>query len=117
FFGPFINDVPKFVASRTLKGRLSWQNSTLIEGDLDSFVRDLKSQSGGEIAVMGGISIVRHLFLAGLLDELTLISHPVVAGSGYRHLFQPGDPVTRLQLVSAQSTSKGNVVQTYGLRS
>ena len=116
FFGPFINNVPKFVASRTLKGKLGWQNSTLIKGDLDAFVRDLKSQPGGEIAVMGGISIVRQLFLAGLLDELTLFTHPVVAGAGRRHLFEAGDPVSRLQLKRSISTSKGNVVSTYGLR-
>jgi dihydrofolate reductase len=64
---------------------------------------------------MGGISIVRHLFLAGLLDELTLITHPVIAGAGRRHLFQPGDPTTRLELKDQVRTSKGNVVVTYGV--
>jgi dihydrofolate reductase len=78
-------------------------------------VRDLKSGSGGDIAVMGGISIVRHLFLAGLLDELTLITHPVVAGSKYRRLFDAGDSV-RLALIGSETTSKGNVVSTYGPR-
>jgi dihydrofolate reductase len=116
FFGPFINNVPKLVASRTLKGKLGWQNSTLIKDNLDAFVRDLKAKPGGEIAVMGGISIVRHLFLAGLLDELTLFTHPVIAGAGRRHLFEAGDPVTRLELKSAVTTSKGNVIQTYALK-
>ena len=116
FFGPFINNVQKFIASRTLKGKLAWQNSTLIEGDVEAFVRELKQRSGGEIAVMGGISLVRQLFLNGLLDELTLITHPVIAGKGQRHLFQPDDPITRLELKSSVSTSKGNVVATYGLR-
>src|SRR3954468_9671358 len=81
YFGPFINNVPKFVASRTLKGKLGWQNSTLIEGDLETFVRDLKQQPGKDIALMGGISLVRQMLFAGLLDELTLITHPVVAGA------------------------------------
>jgi dihydrofolate reductase len=116
FFGPFINNVPKFVASRTLKGKLGWQNSTLIAGDLEAFVRDLKQQPGGEIALMGGISLVRQLLFAGLLDELTLFTHPVVAGAGHRHLFQAGDPTTRLALKDAVRTSAGNVVSTYGLR-
>jgi dihydrofolate reductase len=116
FFGPFINNVEKFVASRTLKGPLKWQNSTLIKSDLDAFVRDLKSKSGGEIAVMGGIGVVRQLFLAGLLDELTLITHPVIAGAGRRHLFEAGDPTTRLVLTSSVVTSKGNVVSTYSIR-
>ena len=115
-FKTFINTVPKHVASRTLKGPLSWQNAALIEGDLDAFVRALKTKTGKDIAVMGGISIVRHLFLAGLLDELTLITHPVIAGSGRRHLFQAGDPVTRLVLRDEVRTSKGNLVATYGLR-
>jgi dihydrofolate reductase len=114
FFGPFINNVPKHIASRTLKGpNIGWQNATLIKGDLHDFVRDLKQKPGGEIAVMGGISLVRELFLAGLLDELSLITHPVIAGEGRRHLFQPGDPVTRLALKGSVVTSKGNVVTTY----
>jgi dihydrofolate reductase len=115
FFGPFINNVPKFVASHTLKGNLAWQNSTLIAGDLDTFIRDLRQKPGGEIAVMGGISVVRHLFLAGLIDELTLFTHPVVAGGKYRRLFD-GTETTKLQLVGSQTTSKGNVIQTYARR-
>jgi dihydrofolate reductase len=111
-FAAYINKVPKYVASRTLKGPLAWQNATLIEGDLDAFVRELKRRHGGDIAAMAGISIVRHLLFAGLLDELTLITHPVVAGTG-RHLFQPNDPVTRLVLKDSVHTSKGNVVSTY----
>lgn len=114
-FATFINGVPKFVASRTLKGSLVWQNSTLIEGDLEPVVRDLKERAGGEIAVMASISIVRQLVFAGLLDELTLITHPVVAAKG-RHLFEPTDPVTRLELRNLVRTSKGNVVATYAPR-
>ncbi len=116
FFAPYINSVPKFVASRTLRGPLKWQNSTLIEGDATEFVRKLKQQQGGEIAVMGGITIVRTLFLAGVIDELTLITHPVIAGAGYRHLFEAGDPTTRLELKRESRTSKGNVVSVYTLR-
>ncbi|MDB5613831.1 MAG: dihydrofolate reductase [Devosia sp.] len=112
-FGGFINNVPKFVASRTLKpADLSWSNSTLIEGDLESFVRDLKAQPGGTISAMAGMSLVRQLLIGGLMDELTLIMHPVVAGHG-RRLFDETTPRTRLELVSSQQTSKGNMVLTY----
>ncbi|KFC68601.1 Dihydrofolate reductase [Devosia sp. LC5] len=114
-FAGFINAVPKHVASRTLKGPLDWTNASLIEGELFDFVRALKAQEGGEIAAMAGISLVRQLLFAGLLDELTLITHPVIAGTG-RHLFEPGDPATRLILVDSTITSKGNIVQTYRLR-
>lgn len=114
-FAGFINAMPKHVASHTLKqGDLAiWQNSSLIEGDVEDFVRALKQQDGGTIALMGGMSLVRQLLLAGLLDELTLIVHPVVAGKGKR-LFEDGTPTTRLALTSHQVTSKGNVVLGYG---
>jgi dihydrofolate reductase len=115
-FADFINGVPKFVASETLApSDLTWANSSLIEGDLFDFVRQLKQKEGGEIAVMASISLVRQLFLAGLMDELTLITHPVVAGTG-RHLFEAADPTTRLELKDTTRTSKGNLVATYGLR-
>lgn len=114
-FASFINPVPKFVASRTLTGELDWQNSRLIPGDLVDFVRDLKAQDGGKIAVCGSISVVRQLLFAGLLDSVTLTVHPVVAGAG-KHLFEPGDPTTRLEVVEATTTGKGNAIVTYALR-
>jgi dihydrofolate reductase len=114
-FKTFINTVPKHVASRTLKGKLAWKNASVIEGELESFVRDLKARDGGELAVMGSISLVRQLFLAGLIDELTLITHPVVAGSKFRRLFEGAD-TARLELVRNELTSKGNVVSTYRLK-
>ncbi|MET3927769.1 dihydrofolate reductase family protein [Devosia sp. 2618] len=114
-FAGFINNVPKFVASDTLSGPLAWSNATLIDGDLTSFVTDLKAQQGGTIAAMGGMSLVRQLLLAGLMDEMTLIIHPVIGGRG-RHLFLPDDPRTRLVLKSSQQTSKGNIVATYAKR-
>ena len=112
-FADFINAVPKHIASNTLKeGDLTWSNSHLIAGDFTDFVRDLKAQTGGTIAAMGGVSLVRQLLFAGLMDELHLITHPVIAGEG-RHLFEPGDPTTRLELVRCETTPKGNVIQTY----
>ncbi|WP_104082953.1 dihydrofolate reductase family protein [Cryobacterium sp. Y11] len=114
-FGAFINPVPKFVASRTLTGDLAWQNSTLIPGDVNEFATELKNTAGGEISVVGGISLVRHLLFAGLLDSLTVMMHPVIAGEG-RHLFEPTDPVTRLTLQTSLMTSKGNALLTYGMR-
>lgn len=113
-FAGFINPIVKHVASRTLKEPLEWRNSHLVEGPLEDFVAELKQRDGGEIAVFGSISVTRQLLFAGLLDELTLMTHPVVAGSG-RRLFEDGDPVTRLTLKDEYRTSKGNVISTYSL--
>lgn len=115
-FGAFINPIQKFVASTTLADEdLEWNNSKLMDGELEDFVRRLKELDGGDIAVDGSISVVRQLLFAGLLDALTLVVHPVVAGSGQR-LFQPGDPLTRLKLVDSQISASGNAVLTYGPR-
>ena len=114
-FGTFINPVEKLVASRTLTGDLGWKNSRLIDGDLVESVAALKRTEGRDISVCGSISVVRQLLFAGLLDSLTLLTHPVVAGSG-RHLFEAGDPLTRLALVDVRRTSAGNVISTYARR-
>ncbi|HBY22966.1 MAG: dihydrofolate reductase family protein [Propionibacteriaceae bacterium] len=116
-FGDFINPVVKHVASRTLtQDDLTWNNSHLIVGDLADFVRGLKETEGGDIAVEGSLSVIRQLFLGGVLDRLTLITHPVIAGAG-EHLFTAETPTTQLALLESFSTDKGNVVSTYALRS
>jgi RNA polymerase sigma-70 factor (ECF subfamily) len=112
-FGQFINPVRKHVVSSTRSGDLGW-NSTVIDGDPAAHVRALKEGDGGGISVVGGIDTTRSLFLAGVVDELTLTTHPV-AGVG-RRLFDESVPVTRLDLVRSQVTSVGNAVLTYALR-
>jgi len=115
-FGAFINPIRKHVASTTLSGELEWENSTLIEGDLTGYLTALKENGAeGNIAIVGGIEIVRSVFFAGLLDELQFMVHPVVAGTG-RHLFRDGDPLTRLTLVDSVITSRGNALLTYSRR-
>ena len=114
-FGRFINPVRKYVASTSLEDPLDWENSTVIDGDLVAFVTELKQTEGGDIAVCGSISVVRQLISAGLIDRLTLMIHPVVAGAG-RHLFESSDPTTKLALLDSEITSKGNVVLVYGVR-
>ncbi len=112
-FADFINSTPKHVASTTLsQGDLRWENSTLIQGDLVDFVRDLKGTDCGKIAVEGSMSVVRQLVEASLVDELTLAIHPALAGSG-RSLFE-GGTTTRLALKDVQRTSRGNLLATYG---
>lgn len=114
-FGLVINPMRKHVASTTLSGELSWQNSELIAGDLLEFTRELKSGPGGDITVCG-ISVVRQLLVAGLLDTLTLTVHPVLAGQGKRLSDGLAEPF-RLRLLESQFTSVGNAILSYGPRS
>lgn len=113
-FAAWINPVRKHVLSTTLPSDLSW-NSTLVSGEQLEYIRDLREQGEGDIAVLGGIETVRSLFLAGLIDTLTLTTHPVIAAEG-RRLFNDSVPTARLQLLEATRTTVGNAVLTYGLR-
>lgn len=113
-FGQFINPVRKHVVSRTLIGGLDW-NSTLVDADPAEYVRTLQQEGDGDIAVVGGIETTRGLFLAGVVDALTLTVHPAVTPEG-RRLFDESVPVTRLRLTDSTITPAGNAVLTYALR-
>jgi len=113
-FGQWVNPMHKHVIASTLSADLPW-NSTLITGDPLEYIRQLREQDGGTIAVLGGIETIRSLFLAGLIDALTLTARPGVVGQG-RRLFDESIPTTRLQLLDAVRTSQGNMILTYGPR-
>lgn len=104
-FSDFINNVPKFVVSKTL-ATADWHRSTILSGPLDADVATLKNGDGGTIGIHGSISLVQSLFVAGLLDEMRFILCPVVAGSGRRLLTDRNEPI-QLDLTSAQSTPTG----------
>ena len=112
-FAGWINGIQKYVASTTLASVDEWQNTTLIKGPLADFVRELREQPGGTIGTGGSPSVVRSLLEAGLLDELILFVHPVVAGGGRKRLFPPGAPLTKLALVDAKPTPTGVIIATY----
>jgi dihydrofolate reductase len=112
-FASWINSTQKYVASRTLDSVDAWQNSTLIKGSVADYVRDLREQDGGTISTAGSPTLVRSLLTEGVLDELMLMIHPVVAGGGRKKLFGDDDPLTRLELVEAQPTSSGVIIATY----
>ncbi|MGH3240679.1 MAG: dihydrofolate reductase family protein [Spirillospora sp.] len=111
-FASYINGVEKYVASTTLD-TVGWSNSALIKGPVTDFVARLREEPGGKIGIAGSPTLVRSLIVAGLLDELTLMISPVVAGNGLRRLFPEDSAPIGLELVEALPTSSGAVVATY----
>lgn len=107
----YMNNVPKLVVSTTLD-RVEWQNSTLIGGDVVEELTRLKQQPGKDITITGSITLVQSLLRDGLLDELQLLLHPIVVGSGKR-LFEDGNDQTPLDLVDSKTFSTGVVTLTY----
>jgi dihydrofolate reductase len=102
-----MNQTPKLVASKTLT-EATWQNSTLIQGDLGQELSRLKAQDGKNINISGSITLVRSLLHAGLLDELRLQLFPVVVGSGAR-LFEGYGGRLGLTLAESQTFPTGVV--------
>ena len=111
-FADFINNTPKVVVSNTL-GEVDWQPTTVIRGDVVSQIRDLKAQSGKNIGMTGSPTLIRTLVKEGLLDELSLMVHPLVLGSGKR-LFDDMEGQVPLTLVNSQTFKTGVVNLTYG---
>ena len=111
-FTDYMNNTPKFVVSKTLEEPLEWNNSTLIKENIAEEITKLKQQPGKDISLTGSPTLVRWLLRDGLLDELRLMVHPVVVGSGKR-LFEEGGDQKALELVDSRTFSTGVVSLTY----
>lgn len=110
-FADYINNTPKLVASTTLD-TVKWQNSTLIRGNVAEELTRLKQQPGKNIQITGSPTLVRSLLRDDVLDELGLLIHPVLLGSG-RRLFEDGGEQKKLELVSSKPFSTGVLNLTY----
>jgi dihydrofolate reductase len=106
-----MNETQKFVVSTSLD-KVEWQNSTLVEGDLAEAVTELKANPGKNIGMSGSATLVRSLLGHGLVDELRLLVHPLVVGSGGR-LFDNGTMPVSLELVDSRTFTTGVVDLTY----
>jgi dihydrofolate reductase len=100
-----LNTRPKYVASTTLTDP-QWADTTVLSGDVAAAVGELKAKRGGGLQVHGSGSLVRWLLDNQLVDELTLLTYPVVIGQGTR-LFPDTGPDTALDLVESRSTPSG----------
>jgi dihydrofolate reductase len=111
-FTPVLNESRKYVASRSLQEPLPWQNSMLLPGEATEAVSRLKAEVDDHLMILGSGELVRSLMAAGLIDEYTLLIHPLVLGSG-RRLFADEDAITNLDLVGTETTSTGAIIATY----
>ena len=112
-YASHINTIPKYIISTTLNNVEwgKWEKPTLIKDNLPEEITRLKKQSGKNIGISGSPTLVRSLLQEGLLDELTLMIHPVLVGKGKR-LFTDGD-LQRLKLVDSKVTGTGVAILTY----
>ncbi|MCC6313407.1 MAG: dihydrofolate reductase [Thermomicrobiales bacterium] len=107
-----MNETPKYVVSTRLAAVGEWRNSTLVTGDIMAEIRALKTQPGKDIGMTGSGVLVRSLLREGLLDELHLLVHPIVVGTGKR-LFPDETPRQGLRLVASRPLPNGVLYLTY----
>ncbi len=110
-FGDLMNNVQKYVVSRTLASTAAWRNSTLIRDDVVEAVRRLKQEPGKNILLDGSSVLVQQLVQHDLVDEYRLHVYPVSLGGGKR-LFPPGKRLD-LMLVEASPLPSGVVYTRY----
>ncbi|MGH3926019.1 MAG: dihydrofolate reductase family protein [Pseudonocardiaceae bacterium] len=106
-----LNTRPKYVASTTLTDP-QWADTTVLSGDVAAAIGELKAKPAGELQVHGSGKLVRWLFDNHLVDEITLLTYPVLIGQGTR-LFSDAGPDTALDLVDSRATPKGVTIQVY----
>ena len=100
-----LNTRPKYVASTTLTDP-QWADTSVLSGDVAAAVGELKAKPGGELQVVGSLSLVRLLLDNDLVDEIILLTYPVVVGQGTR-LFPDSGPDLALELVESRATASG----------
>ena len=104
-----LNPMPKYVASRTLSGRLDW-NAQVIEGDAVDGIRRLKDDLDGDLFLSGCGELACALLEAGVIDVVTLWVHPSIGGPGTR----PYQAATvDLELLDVTGFDSGVVRQRY----
>jgi dihydrofolate reductase len=106
-----LNTRSKYVASTTLTDP-QWANTTVLSGDVAAAVRELKAKPEGELQVHGSGALIRWLLDNQLVDEIILLTYPVVVGQGTR-LFPDTGRDAALELVESRSTAKGLTIQVY----
>jgi dihydrofolate reductase len=106
-----LNTQPKYVVSTALTDP-QWAETTVVSGDVAAALGELKAKPGGELQVHGSGKLIRWLHDNQLVDEIILLTYPVVVGQGTR-LFPATGPDTALELVDSRATPGGVIIQVY----
>jgi dihydrofolate reductase len=106
-----LNTKPKYVASTSLRDP-QWADTTVLSGDVAAAIGELKARPAGELQVHGSGNLVRWLFDNHLVDEIILLTYPLVVGQGTR-LFPDTGPDTALDLADSRATPGGVTIQVY----
>jgi len=106
-----MNAATKYVTSTTLT-HPTWQNTTVLSGDVVKQIATLKEQDGLLLQVHGSGNLIQTLLTHDLIDEFRLWKFPVVVGSGNK-LFSDGTVPASLTLAKSEATGNGAIMSIY----
>jgi dihydrofolate reductase len=109
--GVAFNAKAKYVASSTLT-EPAWASTTVLTGDLYAAITALKASREGELQVHGSSRLVQWLLERDLVDEMELITVPVILGQGERLFANSGRDIA-MKRIDSRTDSKGVMIQTY----
>jgi len=110
-FSTMLENIPKFVVTRTLSTAPVWESSTTLITDPAAQISSLKDE-GTSLVIFGSAVLTQALTDAGLVDRYVVMIHPVLVGSGLR-LFPDSGPYRRLALVDSTITTTGVLIGIY----
>jgi dihydrofolate reductase len=110
-FSRWLNSVEKVVFSSTLKAT-TWENSSIVNTDPPTVIKDLRQREGGDIIVLASSSIIRSLLQADFLDRLSITFCPEISGGG-AHLLEDGLPPSSWSLSQSTITESGALCLIY----
>jgi len=106
---PGINDVTKYVLSKTMK-KSDWGNSVFLKNLAD--IKKLKNSEGSDIKVWGSSKLVQLLLKHDLVDEFWLNIYPLTLGKG-KKLFNKGTIPAAFTLIESSVTPSGVITANY----
>jgi dihydrofolate reductase len=111
---PGVNDVTKYVVSRTMKKSdpliTGWKNSVLLKSLAD--IKKLKNSKGPDLKIWGSSELIQLLLKNDLVDEFWLNIHPLTLGKG-KKLFDKGTIPAAFTLTESTVTTTGVIMANY----
>ena len=107
-----LRSLPKYVVSSSALEGPDWGDATVLKGDAVQEVSELRQRVDGDIVVYGSGRLAHTLLEHDLVDEVRLMTYPVVVGAGAR-LFGGTSAAKPMRLVGTRTVGDALALLTY----
>ncbi|MBN9981975.1 dihydrofolate reductase family protein [Rhizobium laguerreae] len=109
--GKAFNAATKYVATTSAEP-LTWENTVALRGDAAAEIARLKQEDGPDLLTQGSSGLLQTLLVHDLIDELRLLTFPLILGPGKR-LFGKGTKPAALKLTASSVSTTGVIMSVY----